>query len=97
MKLSDKDVWKARNYTKPRQENTLMSHLKKSEGTLTNSAEERADNLLNGIYLIAPESTTTIPRRSTRSNWPPPTEHEIELALEYTPTDKASGPDGKNP
>ncbi|KAA8915133.1 hypothetical protein TRICI_002742 [Trichomonascus ciferrii] len=90
MKLFGKDIWKARNYTKPQQENTLMPHLKKSDGRLTNSAEERADHLLNRLYPTAPESTTTIPRRSTSTNWPPP----AERALENTPTDKAPGPDG---
>ncbi|KAA8915439.1 hypothetical protein TRICI_002429 [Trichomonascus ciferrii] len=58
IKLSGKYIWKTRNYTKPQQENTLMPHLKMSDGTLTNSAEERADHLFNGLYPMAPVSTT---------------------------------------
>jgi hypothetical protein len=92
--LKGPDIWKAHKYVKPQSRQQLIPPLKKSDGSLTQTDQEKLDRLREGLFPSVPESLMSVPEKATDTNWPRLKADEIQDALKYIASDKAPGPDG---
>lgn len=91
--LRNNDIWKVNRYIKPRENQQVMSQLKKEDGRMTMTLAEKREYLWNNLLPSKIRTVSQPPEVVTDDRWPTLTENEIGYAISNLPNGKAPGPD----
>ena len=91
--LKNSDIWKVNRYIKPRENQQVMSQLKKDNGEMTMTLVEKREFLWTKLLPTKIRSASLAPGVECDERWPKLTEREIEEAIKTLPNGKAPGPD----
>jgi hypothetical protein len=91
--LQNSDIWKANRCIKPRENQQVMSQLKKDVGKMTMILVEKREYLWTQLLPPKIRSASQPFEVTYDARWPILTEYEIESAITALPNRKASDPD----